>query len=373
MGTWGVKLFEDDIACDVRDDYRDGIAAGEDEQDLTRRLLKKWRSTILDLEEGPVFWLALAATQWELGRLEGDVRDRALEIIESGAELQRWREEPDYQHQRQLVLEKLALQLRSPPPKPKRLRRPTPAALPMQIGDVWSYRLQGRTLILLQAVHVHGTSATFRVPQWHGLAAPSLAVIRGLLKQRPSIWRLHYLHQVYEKNAKKMPLDRLRMLGRIKPQPSANEFASFNDWAGFERLMLEVFGLTRVAPAKRLSHDLGLMGYHVAVWPRRPEETRAAAARLFASYASRAWRRDPDRPKFAVTPALQRFVKEAKAAYPYDVQAPSLKWLGDFAAKEGCVIMGIQPGAEKSMVPFLRSLAKQHGLTFYDPQKGKLD
>jgi len=40
----------------------------------------------------PLFWLALALAQWKLGRLDDETRRNALAIIDSGKEIERWRE-----------------------------------------------------------------------------------------------------------------------------------------------------------------------------------------------------------------------------------------------------------------------------------------
>ena len=85
MGAWGPALFSDDTATDGRDDYRDHVGDGLSGSAATDRLLSEWRSTLSDPDEGPVFWLALAATQWKCGRLEPRVLEKALEVISTGA------------------------------------------------------------------------------------------------------------------------------------------------------------------------------------------------------------------------------------------------------------------------------------------------
>jgi hypothetical protein len=82
--------------------------------------------------------MALAAAQFETGRLRPEVRDRALAIIEAGGDVARWREDGDevLARQRERVLERLAAKLRGPQPKPKRLRRPPSLSIPLDIGDV---------------------------------------------------------------------------------------------------------------------------------------------------------------------------------------------------------------------------------------------
>jgi len=70
MGAWKAAVFSDDTACDVRDNYVDLIGDGLSGAEATKKLLREWAGSLDDPDEGPVFWLALAATQWKNGRLE---------------------------------------------------------------------------------------------------------------------------------------------------------------------------------------------------------------------------------------------------------------------------------------------------------------
>ena len=70
MGAWETAVFSDDTACDVRDNYVDLIGDGLSGVEATKKLLREWTGSLDDPDEGPVFWLALAATQWKNGRLE---------------------------------------------------------------------------------------------------------------------------------------------------------------------------------------------------------------------------------------------------------------------------------------------------------------
>jgi len=63
MGAWNTAIFGDDTACDVRDAYRELVANGSSGPQATDQLLREWRDIIADEDDGPVFWLALAATQ----------------------------------------------------------------------------------------------------------------------------------------------------------------------------------------------------------------------------------------------------------------------------------------------------------------------
>lgn len=122
MGAWGTPIFSDDTAADTRDAFTDFIAEGMPPADATDRLIAESADILADDDDSAVFWLALAATQWKLGRLLDSVRDRAIEIIDSGADLRRWEENPKAEiKQRKTHLEKLRIQLLSPLPKPIKL------------------------------------------------------------------------------------------------------------------------------------------------------------------------------------------------------------------------------------------------------------
>jgi len=88
MGVWGTSIFSDGTASDVRGDYRDVVGNGLAGHEATDKILREYYSQ--EESEMRVVWLALAATQWNCGRLEERVKAKALEIMESGADLKRW-------------------------------------------------------------------------------------------------------------------------------------------------------------------------------------------------------------------------------------------------------------------------------------------
>lgn len=84
-------------------------------------LLKGYESLNGTWDE-PVVWLALAFCEWKKGRLSERVKKRAIEIIDSGEDLQHWKESsaPKECRQREKELQKLKARLESPMPE----RRP---------------------------------------------------------------------------------------------------------------------------------------------------------------------------------------------------------------------------------------------------------
>src|ERR1039457_298455 len=89
MGDWETALFSDDIACDVLDSHFDFVGDGLTGPEATKALLREWSASLSDPDVSPVFWLALAATQWRCGRLESHVLQEALKVIDGGSDLAR--------------------------------------------------------------------------------------------------------------------------------------------------------------------------------------------------------------------------------------------------------------------------------------------
>lgn len=92
MGAWGPALFSDDVAPDVRGDYRALIEDGVADDAATRRVLDSTQVRSAPGRQSLV-WLALAFTQSKIGRLDPAVAERALQSIDSGEGMRRWREE----------------------------------------------------------------------------------------------------------------------------------------------------------------------------------------------------------------------------------------------------------------------------------------
>lgn len=77
-------MFANDTACDVRALYRALLDSGVDDDRSTTEVLAAHGT------DDPVVWLALAASQSRLGRLDERVLDRAVRIIDTGEDLAAW-------------------------------------------------------------------------------------------------------------------------------------------------------------------------------------------------------------------------------------------------------------------------------------------
>ncbi len=154
MGYWGTGLYQNDTAEDVRDSYVTRLKKGEDSAQITASLMQEF--DLEDEEDGPVFWMALADTQWNWGRLEPAVREKALQALASG-EILEW-ETAAQKRARQKVLQKLEQKLNTPQPDMRPIRQSRMYVCPWQIGDVFAlplcseaadaYGLKGEYLLL---------------------------------------------------------------------------------------------------------------------------------------------------------------------------------------------------------------------------------
>jgi hypothetical protein len=114
MGAWGAGIFSDHTAADVRNIYGELIRNGLDGVIATEKLLMQFAESLDDPDDGPPFWLGLAAVRYRLGRLEERVRDRAVRLIDDGTDLRRFSENPELARTRERITAKLRTHLIGP-------------------------------------------------------------------------------------------------------------------------------------------------------------------------------------------------------------------------------------------------------------------
>lgn len=145
MASWGAKLYQDDIAEDVRDYYKDQLKRGKTNEEVTKELIEDNEDIIQDEDEAPVFWFALADTQWNLGRLLPYVKEKALEYLNSKSTLNRWEKEAINQKEyktREKVLQELEQKLKSLMPSEKKITQHKLYKCEWNIGDIFAYKLE---------------------------------------------------------------------------------------------------------------------------------------------------------------------------------------------------------------------------------------
>jgi hypothetical protein len=200
LGVWGTGLFQDDTACDVRDDFKDHLGDGLSGPDAKARILAEYKSSLADPHDAGVVWLILAAVQWRYGRLDTETLEQALQVIDSGSDLERWKSDtPDFA-KRKKVLEKLRIQITSPQPIAKKVRKHVPAACDWPVGAVISYRLISGNLAILRVIGFHtdkgGTSPVCELLDWTGTEPPSEAMLRSTNVKESNPADTHKIHRL---------------------------------------------------------------------------------------------------------------------------------------------------------------------------------
>jgi hypothetical protein len=246
MGTWGVGLYSDDVACDVREGFREAIGDGLVAAEATDKLLREWGAVAEDDDAGP-FWLALADTQWRLGRLESRVRERALAIIDTGRDLARWADVPKDQRKRAAVLEKLKAQILSPQSPQRHVLKRYRSECDWAVGEVIAFQRASGRITLLRVIGHHedkgGRSPICEILAWDGApgAVPSPSDVDRASVVRGAWWSQVMLGAT---SARQIPVDRIRRLGiRSKPSQTVGGFRVVQ-WRGIEKALSEMVGLS---------------------------------------------------------------------------------------------------------------------------------
>ncbi len=205
MGAWGAGLYQDDVTCDVKEEYLNQLRIGKSNEEATDFLLDSYSDCANDDEDCDcsLFWFALADTQWKYGRLEDRVKKEALRQIKLGNDLERWQENGtrDY-NKRKAVLHKLEEELNSIPPKEKKVSKLIMDKAAWEVGDVLLYQFKTDDLvnpewkgkyILLRVVGISRTNIgslprneyfneqnIAAIYNWVGSSKPDLSIINKL-------------------------------------------------------------------------------------------------------------------------------------------------------------------------------------------------
>jgi hypothetical protein len=177
MGAWGPGLWSDDTASDVRSTYRESLEDGASDEEARAAVLDDFAPDLGDEDARGVVWLALAAVQSSLGRLDDATRQMALAVIASGEDLSKWSHRPGVAKKRECVLLKLADQLQGPQPARKKVRRPSRPQTSLSPGDVVGYAAPSGRWYLLEVLALSNSryfvAPYVRLLDYAGLEIPS--------------------------------------------------------------------------------------------------------------------------------------------------------------------------------------------------------
>lgn len=174
MGIWGTSIFSDDLASDIRREYNTliSIKKTDDIEDIFISYYKE----IFDTEEEPVFWFALALSEWKKGRLTKRAKNKALEMLNSGKDQKRWKSfdnEKNYK-KRLFVLDEFKKTLLSPMPEQKKVSKPRQRRCPWKVGSLLAYKIVTNEALrahpcynkyaLLRVIHIKKSPVSQLIP-----------------------------------------------------------------------------------------------------------------------------------------------------------------------------------------------------------------
>ena len=146
MGAWGSSLYANDVSSDVRDTYMKYLQDQLSNQEAYELTLKAFDGIDDFEEDAPLFWYALADTQWRTGRLMQDVKVKALYWIDKKGGMELWDESETGGKGWQKTLDKLKDKLLSEQPKERRVRKPVLINQNQwNLGDVYAYQFHTET------------------------------------------------------------------------------------------------------------------------------------------------------------------------------------------------------------------------------------
>ena len=143
MGMWGFELYQNDTALDVKDEFEELFNAGKNVQEITDKLTEDYKSIMGDIDEEPLFWLALADTQWNLGVLLPIVKEKALYWINKDSGILKYQAiDTMTKAKRKKTLDDLQAKLLLPHPPVKKTAKKRIYKCQWKLGDVFAYRLE---------------------------------------------------------------------------------------------------------------------------------------------------------------------------------------------------------------------------------------
>jgi hypothetical protein len=175
MGVCGTAISSNDTYADIYGKFFDHYNNGLDVAEISKKLITDNQETINDKDDCNNFWFALAKAQWECKQLDKDIFDRVKKVIETGADLEVWRQldadEKDIK-KRKAVLDKFLTDLQTERPKAKSRKRKIIRQPVFEKGDCLTFKLENGNYggaVILEAIkdnkYGHNLIATTRINQ----------------------------------------------------------------------------------------------------------------------------------------------------------------------------------------------------------------
>ena len=255
MGTWGTSLYENDITKDVRDDYIELLCSGKSDEEATEAMIEAYIE-IFGKEDESLFWLALADTQWDYGRLQSSVKEKALFFINDLVD-ERWHDEGAHKETAwNETVQAVKYKIEKKQPKKKNVLKRQSFHCQWPLGAVFAYRFFSDyskekgfwgKIVVFRKVSEDVWYPKHVVPvvnfyRWVGNNFPSIEEVNHFDKlpvyspqetdrRRRNDSNIYNIDLVAESD-KDIPIDSLYCLGCIKGD-DLKVFQGFDFWTGY--------------------------------------------------------------------------------------------------------------------------------------------
>ena len=141
MGAWNCSINGNDTAQDLISDYR--AAFYYNDVDVALKKIFEYVCSYLDEDEMPDFIYSLADFMWKKGILTEEIKNKAIEMIDSNYGMEIWEEagEKTY-NKRKKVLEDFKQKLLSPQPQKKKISLGMNITPIFNEGDVITFKIK---------------------------------------------------------------------------------------------------------------------------------------------------------------------------------------------------------------------------------------
>lgn len=222
MGSWGYGIRQDDFVLDVIGVFEDLLKAGNSISEATEAVRSRFATEMLDDDDGPLFWIALADVQWTYGGLDPQIRNRVHDDLDSGRSLVAWTEDQRALSRRRGALEKFITKIGQTNPRPKKPPSVVVRAPKFRPGDCLSIRLSdGRyaAALVLRTDHSSVEYGRDLVGVLHYLSSekPAIEVFRkrkwlGLSHHAGRMMDIAWYHHMGFRTVK----DRIEIVGEVE-------------------------------------------------------------------------------------------------------------------------------------------------------------
>lgn len=127
MGTWNTKINGNDTFQDIYQNFFDAYNQGQEPADISKQIQADFAEMFEDSDDRNNSLFGLALAQWETKSLDQTIYKQVKEIIESGNDLEVWKDlgaDEKSIKRRKVVLDKFLTQIFTHREKPKRRVRP---------------------------------------------------------------------------------------------------------------------------------------------------------------------------------------------------------------------------------------------------------